>query len=546
MSDLTIAAVQEAVASRVPDRDCIVESHRRISYARFTERTEHLANYLMQAGFGAHTPREALQGSESGQDHIGLLMYNCAEYLESEFAVLKSRAAAINVNFRYVPAELAYLFVNAGLRGLIYHSEFASNVEAVRSSVPTLQLLIQVRDHSGTPLLPGAVWFENAMTAGAATPFLKPAYSIDDLHILYTGGTTGKPKGVLWRQCDVLKVALGGVAPDGRENDLEDFVRCAEKTASRTLPAGPFMHASGRWPAMGQLLVGNTVVLPANTRRLDPDDVWSTAEREKVTGINIAGDAFAVPLLKQLKEKAYDLAALRMISSGAAVLSPSAKRELLILLPGIAVSDTIGASETGPQASAISRSGDSTLRPHFTLTSRTTILNDDRNALVPLESRVVGWLARSGRVPLGYLGDSERTRMTFPIVDGVRYVIPGDRARWNESGKIDLLGRDAAVINSGGEKVFAEEVEVALKQHPSVYDAIVCGRPNERWGQEVVAIVRLWPDKPCTAGELMAECGKHVARYKVPKLILFRDTVQRSVSGKPDYAWARATAAALE
>ena len=541
MSELTIAEVQEAVARCVPERDCIVQAGRSLSYGAFNERSRRLASYLLSRGIGCHRERAELQAWESGQDHIGLYLYNCAEYLIAEFGVLKARAAAININHRYVEKELLYLVRNASLKGLVFHSIFAPQVSAMREQAPGLDLLIQVPDESDAALLPGAVWFENALAAGTAD-FPQPPYSLDDLHILYTGGTTGMPKGVLWRQADIIIAALGGRRPDGGENDVADFVRCAQRSASRTLPAGPFMHASGRWTAMSQILLGNTVLLPTNTRRLDPDDIWSTLEREQAAGLNIAGDAFARPLLEQLGKKRYDLRSLRMLTSGAAVLSASVKRGLLEALPHIRISDTIGASETGPQASFVVKAGDAISKPSFSLTSSTTVISADRSRVLPPGNPEIGWLARSGHVPFGYLGDAEKTGSTYPVVEGIRYAVPGDRARWDDHGAIELLGREAAVINSGGEKVFAEEVEVALKQHPAIYDVVVCGRPNPRWGEEVVALVRLREGVSVTVDELIGECSKHVARYKLPKALLFRDEIRRSPSGKPDYAWARAEA----
>ena len=543
LADLTIAEVHRAVAAHVPERECVVDGRRRTTYRELFDRSRRLGAYLIRAEFTCHRPRTELAAWESGQDHIGIYLYNSTEYLESEFGILSARAAAVNVNYRYIEKELIYLFSNARLRGLIFHSEFAGKLKAIRSELPELRLFIQVPDRSGAPLLPGAIWYEDALQT-AFSDFPSIEHSPDDLHILYTGGTTGFPKGVLWRQADILMVALGGRRPDGGENNLADFVRCAEKSASRTLPAGPFMHASGRWPSISQVMLGNTVIIPDNTRRLDADDIWSTVERERVVGINIAGDAFARPLLEQLHNKRYDLRTLRMISSGAAVLSPAVKRAFLEVLPNIAISDTIGASETGPQASSIARTGDAIAKPSFQLSSSTSILSADLTTHLYPGSSEVGWLARSGRVPLGYLGDPERTRSTFPVIGDIRYAVPGDRARWTPAGQIELLGREAATINSGGEKIFAEEVEVALKQHAAVYDAVVCGRPHERWGHEVVALVKLRLGMPVTQEELLIECSKHVARYKLPKAFIFADDIRRSASGKPDYEWARAQVAA--
>lgn len=542
MNQLCIADIQEAVADAVPQRDCIVTPSRKQSYAELNNHSRQLAGFLTASGLGCHTERDALPAWASGQDHVGLYMYNCPEYLEAEFACTKARTAAVNINYRYIEQELQYLFCDAGLKAVIFHSTFADRITALRPKVPELGLLIQLPDESGNRLLPGAVWYEDAL---ASTPFeyqRRPS-SPDDLHILYTGGTTGMPKGVLWRQADIIIAALGGRRPDGKENALSDFVHCAQKRVSRTLPAGPFMHASGRWSAMSQILLGNTVVLPANTQHMDADDIWSTIEREQVSGLNIAGDAFARPLLEALDCKHYDLGSLRAITSGAAVLSAAVKKGLLDRLPKIRIIDTIGASETGPQASSVAAANQPIQSPLFELSSSSTVLSDDLQSIVPIDSEETGWLARSGCVPLGYLGDADKTRKCFPAINGVRYAVPGDRACWRD-GAIHLFGRDAMVINTGGEKVFAEEVEIAIKHHPSVFDAIVCGRPSERWGSEIVAIVKLRQDQHASMEDLRGECAKHLARYKLPKVFLFRNEIRRSASGKPDYFWARAEAAA--
>jgi fatty-acyl-CoA synthase len=537
VGDLTIDSIFDAVAAAVPERECVVDSNKRLKFSEFADRVSRLAGFFQREGLGCRTERSLLSPWQSGQDHIGLYMYNCAEYLEVEFASVSSRCAAINLNYRYVDKELAYLAKDAGLRGLIFHSEFAGRVDELRKTQPELKMLIQVQDNSGMDLLPGAIWYEDALE-GACVEHL--AVTPDDLHILYTGGTTGMPKGVLWRQADVIMAALGGRNPRGMENTVEDFVSCAMKSAGRTLPAGPFMHASGRWTAISQILLGNTVVIPSNTRRLDPDNIWRTVEREQCGGINIAGDAFARPLLQQLSESEYDLSSLRMLSSGAAIMSSSVKRGFMARLPGLIINDTIGASETGPQATNTSADGKVPEgKGAFKLTSSTTILTVGLDSLLGRNDQDIGWLARTGRIPIGYLNDREKTEKTYPTIEGIRYAVPGDRATWSETGEIELIGREASIINSGGEKIFAEEVEMALKNHDSVFDAIVSSRPSERWGEEVVAIVKLLPNVDVVEKDLIESCAPFIARYKLPKHIVFRDEVRRSPSGKPDYTWAK-------
>jgi fatty-acyl-CoA synthase len=542
-AELSLSQVHERVAAEVPDRECIVHGDRRLTYAEVTRRTRSLAGYLRERGLGCHRERKELEGWESGQDHVGLYMYNCSEYLESMLAAFKARAVPFNVNYRYVREELLYLFRDAGIRALVYQSGFASQVAELLPELPGLELLIQVPDDSGAALLPGAILYEDAIAAGS--PELSGIeWSPDDLYMLYTGGTTGMPKGVLWRQADILNAAMGGRRPDGGENTLEDYTRRAARNARRVIPSPPFMHGSAQWSSFNQFHAGNTVIIQGQTKRLDPDDIWSTAERERATSLCIVGDAFARPLLQQLERKTYDLSEIQMIITGAAVTSASAKRGLLEKLPGIRIVDVMGASETGPQGEAIDASASEVGQASFALQPGARVLSEDLSRIVPPDSDEIGWLAQSGRVPLGYLGDREKTQRTFPVVEGVRYSVPGDRARWSAAGAVELLGRESVTINSGGEKIFAEEVEMALKQHPAVYDAIVCGRPSERWGQEVVAVVRLVPGRAASDAELLEECARHVARFKLPKALIHRDEVRRSPSGKPDYAWAREQAVA--
>jgi fatty-acyl-CoA synthase len=539
VTELSLAQVHRTVASEVPERECIVWRDRRLSYAQVAERSARLAGYLRARGLGCHRERAELAPWESGQDHLGLYLYNCSEYLEASLGAYRARVAPFNVNYRYVPEELRYLLRDAGARALIYHAEFADAVAALRAELPRLEVLIQVPDESGAPLLPAAVEYEEALALGPAVGADEVGCA-DDLYLLYTGGTTGMPKGVLWRQADILVAAMGGRRPDGGENELADYARRARKGGRRFLPAPPLMHGAAQWVAFNQFHAGNTVVLQGDTRRLDPDDVWSTVERERVAGLLIVGDAFAQPLLDQLERKSYDLRSLGSIFTGGAVTSTAAKRALLERIPGVRIIDVVGASETGSQGEAVSEPGEVPGAPRFGLRAGACVLSADRSRVLEPGSDELGWLAQAGRVPLGYLGDREKTERTFPVIAGRRYSVPGDRVRLRADGTLELLGRESVTINSGGEKIFAEEVERALKQHPAVYDALACGRPSERWGQEVVAIIQLRPGASASPGQLLQECGRHLARYKWPKTFVFCDQIRRSPSGKPDYAWARA------
>jgi fatty-acyl-CoA synthase len=538
--ELSIAEVQEAIAAAIPDREALVFRDRRFSYREWNQRTRRLANHLRDAGFGCHRERDTLAGWESGQDHLGLYLYNGNEYLEGMLGAFKARVAPFNVNYRYVDDELVYLLNDARTRILIYHAEFAPRVAAVRDRVPTLTHLLQVDDGSGHALLPGALDYEAALAASTADAC--PPGSPDDLYILYTGGTTGMPKGVLWRQSDILFSALGG----GAHTSLDSLVAAARQGASlgpmRMLPAAPFMHGAGHWVAFSALNGGHTCVVQGQVQRLDADEIWRLCERERVNFLQIVGDAFARPLLDQLTRGSYDLSSLRILLSGGAPLNAALKTQLLDRLPALSVVDGLGSSETGGQGAHVStrESGGATGR--FTPGPDNVIVDEALSRVLAPGHEGMGWWAKRGRVPLGYLGDPGKSARTFVAIDGARYAVPGDRARHLADGSVELHGRDSVTINSGGEKIFAEEVEHALKQHPDVYDAVVTGRPSERWGSEVVAVVELRSGAAADAPALIEFCSAHLARYKLPKAVVFRDQIVRSPSGKADYRWARAQA----
>ncbi len=537
--EFNLAQLQEAIAEVIPERPCLVFRDRRLCWRDINERTRRLGNYLLSRGLGLHRERKGLAGWESGQDHLALYLYNCTEYIEGMLGAYKARVAPFNVNYRYVEEELVYLLTDAHARGIVYHARFAPVLEKILPQLPDLELLIQVSDDSGQALLPGAVEYEAALAA-ASPERPRQDWSPDDLYILYTGGTTGMPKGVLWRQADIYVAALGGRGPDGSEPaSLEQIVERASSPSRRTMPTAPLMHGAAHWSAFTAIHSGNTTILQSVTERLDPDDVLATAAREEVEVMLIVGDAFARPLLDQMSRKEYDLSKLAVLISGGAALNASLKEQLLGRLPSLTIIDAVGSSETGTQASNVSTAGSRASTGTFSLGHGACVLSEDLTRRVQPGDEEVGWFAQGGRVPLGYLGDRAKTERTFPMVDGTRYSVPGDRARVREDGILELLGRDSVTITSGGEKIFAEEVEHALKQHPSVYDAVVCGRPSERWGNEVVAIVRLRQGSTTDETELLEECARHIARYKLPKAFVFRDEIVRSPSGKADYRWAK-------
>jgi fatty-acyl-CoA synthase len=302
------------------------------------------------------------------------------------------------------------------------------------------------------------------------------------------------------------------------------------------------MHGAAQWSSFMILHQGGTIILPSNTRALDPDDIWRTIEREKVGTLSIVGDAFARPLLDQLGKASYDLSSLSILGSGGAILSPPFKQAFLEHLPNLMIFDGFGSSETGAQGATLTTKGDAPA-PSFRMDPDTCVLDEALQRRLEPGENAAGWLARTGWLPLGYFHDEAKTRKTYPTVGGVRYAVPGDRAQVAADGSIVVFGRDSVCINSGGEKIFAEEVEKALKHHPAVYDAVVAGAPSERWGEQVIAIVQFRPGERAADAALIEEAAKHLARYKLPKAIIAVEQIVRSASGKPDYRWAKATAA---
>ncbi len=543
--DFHFAEVFDVIADAVPDREAVIFRDRRLSFAGFRDRSRRLANFLLERGLAVRAERDALAGHESGQDHLAIYLYNGNEYLESMLGAFQARVAPLNVNYRYVEEELLYLFRNSGSRAVVYHAEFAPRIAAIRGQLPELELLIQVADDSGEALLPGAVDYEETLAASSdERPDVAP--SPDDLYILYTGGTTGMPKGVLWRSADIHMAAMGGRKPDGVElTSLDEVANWARAGGHIKAVIGPpLMHGAAQWGTFINLGMGNACILPAENRKLDPADFLATIEREKAGLCLIVGDAFARPILDEIERGDYDLSSLLVIASGGAPLSTAHKKEFLSHAPQVTVIDSIGSSETGAQATNPSNASTDVTTGDFKPLVGAAVVSEDLTRALDPGDEEVGWFAQRGRVPLGYLDDADKTARTFPVIGSVRYAVPGDRARYRADGGIDVLGRDSVTINSGGEKIFAEEVENAIKLHPDVFDCVVAGRPSERWGQEVIAIVRLREGAAATGSDLQAEAAKHLARYKLPKQYVFRAEIQRSPSGKADYRWARAQAEA--
>ncbi|QZA06103.1 acyl-CoA synthetase [Mycolicibacter heraklionensis] len=552
--EFNLAQVFSAVAAAVPERDCIVFGDRRFSYQQIEDRSRRLARALHERGLGVRHERSELAGHESGQSHLALYLANGNEYLEGMLGAYHARVAPFNVNYRYVADELVYLLTNASAEAIMYHARYAPTLaEALQQAGDRLPAmpLIHVEDDSGNEPLPGAVRYEELLDATSAEP-LGLALSPDDLYLLYTGGTTGMPKGVLWRQHDIFVGAMGGreFGTGAVPTTVEEIVdRACAAVPAGSMTVAPLMHGAAQWAAFITLLGGRPFVMSATTDRFDPVRTWELAAKERVISLSIVGDAFARPLADALAaggpQLAEALSGLFVLASGGASLTVPVKQRMVDLLPQLSILDAGGSSETGAQmGQTTSRDVASTGR--FTPNPGAVVVSEDMTRILKPGDDEIGWLAQQGHVPLGYLGDPEKSARTFPVIEGIRHSVPGDRARWDADGGIELLGRDSVTINSGGEKIFAEEVEAAIAHHPAVYDVVVVGRPSERWGNEVVAVVQLAPGADAGAEDIVTEAANHIARYKLPKDVVFCAQVQRSPSGKADYRWAKEQALAAQ
>ena len=536
----TVPAVAQAVAAAIPDRELLIQGERRYSYGQVIERSNRLAAYLHSRGLGCRTERSALAGHEVGQDLLGLYAYNGNEFVEALLGAFQARVAPFNVNFRYVKTELQYLLADSGATALIYHAVFAPRVAEILPNLPQLRVLIQIADDSGNELLYGAVDYERIMASGSLEPPpVQP--SPDDLYVLYTGGTTGMPKGVLWRQHDIFMTSFGGrnIMSGEPARSLDEIVAAAAANpGTKLMILPPLIHGAAQWSVMTAITTGQSVVFPSVVDHLDAEEVVRTIERERVMVVTVVGDAMARPLLAAIEKGIADVSSLAVIANGGALLTPYIKQRLIDVLPNTVVVDGVGSSETGAQMHHMSSSG-AVSTGTFNAGPDTFVAAEDLTAILEPGHEGMGWLAQRGYVPLGYKGDAAKTAKTFPVIDGVRYAVPGDRARHHFGGNVELLGRDSVTINSGGEKIFVEEVETAMASHPAVADVVVASRPSDRWGQEVVAVVALAEGVSADADELVAHAAQSLARYKLPKAIVFRPVIERSPSGKADYRWAR-------
>lgn len=532
MSEWTIGAILDAIAGAVPDRTMTVCGNRRSTYGESADRTRRLANFLAARGFGAHRERDEIEPWECGQDRVALIMHN-DQYPDVVVGCLKARTVPVNINYYYSPREVGELLDYVQPRAVIYHRSLGAKFADVLPP-DSAELLMSVDDGSGAPELPGAVSLDDAVGQGDTDQDVSP--SPEDLIMVCTGGTTGRPKGVLWRQCDMYVVSMNG-APHASVDEIQQKVR---QGGQPWYAVSPLMHAAGMWTAFAAILNGLPVVLYDTGKKLDPRLVWETAEREKVGMMTFVGDAYAAPLVDELQRGSYDLSSLYAIGTGGAATNPKYQRALLECLPQITLINGYGSSETGNMGFGNSRQGAQV--DTFVFREGGLVLSEDYTRFLQPGESETGWVARSGRIPLGYLNDPDATRKTFPEVDGQRVVISGDRGRIDIDGTMRLFGRDSLVINTGGEKVFVEEVEEVLRAHPAIADALVVGRPSERWGEEVVALVALRDGRQADPAPLHAHCTSQLARFKAPKDFIVVEQVRRLGNGKADYRWAKSVA----
>ena len=530
-----LADLFEIVADTVPEREALVCGDARLTYAQLEERSNRLAHFLAAQGIGAG-------------DKVGLYLYNCNEYLEGMLACFKVRAVPVNVNFRYVDEELSYILDNAEMAGCIHHREFVPHVAAVRTAAPKLKTLIAVDDGTAfDPATIGAIGYEAALAQGSpARDFAER--SDDDLFLLYTGGTTGMPKGVMWPHKAVFYAAMGGGGhfhPAGPIEQPEDIaVRAKDGFLVTGMALAPLMHGACWWYACIQLLAGGKLVLNPS-HHLDGEEVWDIVARERINAVSIVGDAMAIPLLDVLERNPgrWDLSSVFNVGSGGAVFSESKQAKFREHFPNVLITNSFGSSEGGQmgmdngqrRADAENGLGNVTRTPYMDV-----IVEEELRHAQPGE---MGIFARSGHIPVGYFNDPVKTAKTFVTVEGKRWLLTGDSARLEMDGSITVFGRGSNCINSGGEKIFPEEVEQALKNHPAVFDALVVATPDERWGQKVTAVISPRGVAP-TLEELQQEARKHIAGYKVPRELHVVGEIPRQPNGKPNYARAKEIALA--
>ncbi|OBK88532.1 acyl-CoA synthetase [Mycolicibacter sinensis] len=528
---LNIADLAEHAIDAVPDRVALICGDEQLTYGQLEEKANRLAHYLIDQGV-------------KKDDKVGLYCRNRNEIVVAMLGIIKAGAILVNVNFRYVEGELRYLFDNSDMVALVHERQYADRVANVLPDTPKVKTILVVEDGSdGDFARYGGVEFEKALAQGSPERDFGPR-SADDIYLLYTGGTTGFPKGVMWRHEDIYRVLFGGTDFATGEPIADEYDLAKQASANAPMirhPIPPMIHGATQSATWMSLFSGQTVVLAPE---FDADQVWRTIHDHKVNLLFFTGDAMARPLLDALLAAQkdgheYDLSSLFLLASTAALFSPSIKEKLLELLPNRIITDSIGSSETGFGGTSIVAKGEAhTGGPRVTIDKTTVVLDEDGNEVQP-GSGVRGIIAKRGHIPVGYYKDEKKTAETFRTINGVRYAIPGDFAQVEADGSVTMLGRGSVSINSGGEKIYPEEVEAALKTHPDVFDALVVGVPDPRYGQHVAAVVQARPNARPSLEEINTCARTEIAGYKVPRSLWFVDEVKRSPAGKPDYRWAK-------
>ncbi|MFI9615200.1 acyl-CoA synthetase [Streptomyces sp. NPDC052023] len=532
--EYNLADLFESVVDVVPDREALVYldhpgtgAERRLTYAELDAAANRIGHHLLDSGI---RPGE----------HLGLHLYNGVEYLQTVLGCLKARIVPVNVNYRYVEEELVYLYRDADLAALVFDAEFADRVTAALPRAKKVRHTVRVG--TGGSL---GVPFGQAESGGSPERGFA-ARSGDDQFIIYTGGTTGMPKGVMWRQEDLFFAGLGGGAPTGEP--VKTPQELAERVAAggsgiTFFPTPPLMHGTSTLTAFIGFNFGQRVVLH---RKFVPEEVLRTIEKEKVTSVSLVGDAMLRPLIDALSGplKGTDCSSVFSVSSSGAIMSETVRQQFLALVPHVMLLNNFGSSESGFNGTATDDSGpERGFRIRVNL--RTRVVDPATHEQVAAGE--VGRVAQCGHVPLGYYNDPAKTAETFFEKDGERWVLLGDMATVDEEGVVTVLGRGSQCINTGGEKVYPEEVEQALKSHPDIYDALVAGVPDAKWGNHVAAVVQVREGAPePSLADIQTHCRDRLAGYKIPRQLVVTDTIRRSPSGKADYRWARRVAAAAD